>query len=275
MGVGGGAIRSKLICVPDCFAAYPSQPYRDDSILSKPNQAYDWLHFHDVISSKVFTSQEWELSPYLCQPVLAFHHLFSTSARAAAAWSSAGGADPFRPKDDDDDQSAPSPFTGPRADYSARETEKHNRAILSSVQTSLSVSLARAFRSPEDIATDLLPYLVRLVTPDVRPVLVGGGAGAGAGVGGDHQRGGTTASVRKASEREMVRRAVNVMSGIGIRYERGKVEADAVGRPGGWVYRMEPCVPLRLSTLPIAPCLPGNLNSNFFFPSRNPVHLIF
>lgn len=48
-------------CVTDCFAAYPIQQYQDDTFLSKPTSAYDWLHFHDSVSAKVHSSQEWEL----------------------------------------------------------------------------------------------------------------------------------------------------------------------------------------------------------------------
>ncbi|KAI9789163.1 MAG: hypothetical protein M1816_006295 [Peltula sp. TS41687] len=223
--------------VTDCFSIYPSYPYRDDSVLTKPNQAYEWLHFHDTISSKIFTGQEWELSPYLSQPVLAFHHLFSIPSHTAQAWTSSTtnnpSADDF---DDQDHQSDPLPFTGPKADFSARETEKHNRAILSSLLSSFSIPLSRAFKSPEHIATELLPYLVRLVTPDVKPVIVGGAGGTT----GDQQQQRGIASVRKASEKELVRRAVNIMTEVGIKYERGRLETDALGRPGGWVYRMEP-----------------------------------
>ena len=197
--------------------------------------AYDWLHFHDAMSSKVFTEQEWELLPYLSQPVLAFHHLFSTPTRPTA-WSSSTTATSQQRhgnEAEDEDDAEPLPFTGLRADYSAREAEKQNRTVLSSLHAAFpSHSLSRSFRSSEDIATELLPYLVRLVTPDVKPVIVGGG--------GD-QRG--IASVRKQSEREMVRRAVEVMSGVGITFDRCKVETDVagvVGRPGTWVYRMEP-----------------------------------
>ena len=190
-------------------------------LLSKPNAAYDWLHFHDAISSKVFSGQEWELSGYLSQPVLAFHHLFSSPVRHA--WSS--GAKRF----DDEEDDEPLPFSGPRADYQAREAQKHNRALLSSLLSTLSVPLLRSFRSPESIAADLLPPLMQILTPDVKPVVVGGSG---------EQRG--VASVRKESERDMVRRAVGAMSGIGVVFERGRLDTGLDGRGGGWVYRMEP-----------------------------------
>lgn len=212
----------------DCFAAYPNHPYRDDSVLSKPNEAYDWLHFHDCVSSRIFSGQEWELSGYMCQSVLAFHSLFSTSSRTA--WSSES-THHVRPKSDDDDATdvEPLPFTGPRADFSAQEAEKHNRSLLSSLQSSFSLSLGRSFKSAEDIATELLPYVVKLLSPDVKPTVVGGS--------GD-QRG--MACVRKGSEQVLVRRAVSVMTDVGVAFERTRLETDVVGRGGGWVYRMDP-----------------------------------
>ena len=206
--------------ITDCFAAYPSQRFQDDTFLSKPNAAYEWLHFHDTLSSKVFSGQEWELSPYLSQSVLGFHHLFASPA--THSWGNE------QKQWGEDGEEEPLPFTGPRADFSAFEAQKQNRSILLGLQSSLSTPLLRSFRSAEEIATDLLPHLIKLLTPDVKPVVVGGSG---------EQRG--MASVRTENERDMVRRAVGVMSGVGVTYERGRVEAGQ-GSHGGFVYRMEP-----------------------------------
>ncbi|OQU98107.1 hypothetical protein CLAIMM_03935 [Cladophialophora immunda] len=51
--------------VTECFATYPTQVFQDDVQLSKPNASYEWLHFHDCLSRRVFSGQEWELTPYL------------------------------------------------------------------------------------------------------------------------------------------------------------------------------------------------------------------
>ena len=205
----------------DVFTAYPSHPFQDDTFLTKPNAAYDWLHFHDTLSSKVFAGQEWELGPYLSQSVLGFHYLFASSAKHS--W---GGNEPKAWAVDDDEE--PAPFSGPRADFACHEAGKQNRAVLLGLQSSFSAPFLRSFRSPEEIASDLLPHLARMLTPDVKPVVVGGSG---------ENRG--TASVRKESEREMVRRAVEVMGAVGVVFERTRVE-DARGGYGGFVYRMEP-----------------------------------
>lgn len=208
--------------VTDIFSTYLTQPFNDDTVLSKPDAAYEWLHFHDACSSRVYSDQDWELMPYLSQPVLACHDLFASPARhythnfEQKKWGADG----------ENEEEKELPFSGPRADYDAREAEKAHRATILELQGSLNATLLRSFRSPEDIATDLLPYLVRMLTPEVKPIIVGGS--------GD-QRG--IASVRKEGERDMVKRAVDVMSAINVTFERGRIEGD---RGTQWVYRMEP-----------------------------------
>ncbi|KAJ5577697.1 uncharacterized protein N7459_006661 [Penicillium hispanicum] len=206
-------------CANDCFASYPIQQYRDDTFLSKPNAAYDWLHFHDSISSKVHTSQEWELSPYLSQSVLAFHHLFA----------SASGKTEAADKDEDYDEAEEDhPFSGPKADFAAFEAQKQNRAIISGFHSSFSAPMIRLFRSSESVVIDLVPHVVRMLSPDVKPVVVRGSG---------EQR--STASVRKESERALVQSSVRVMAGMGVTFEKVRVEHEGGGH-GGWAYRMEP-----------------------------------
>lgn len=214
----------------EIFLEYPNREFNDDSYLSKPDQAYEWLNFHDTCSSRLFSSQEWELAPYLSQPVLACHHLFASPHRPQAT---RGYDKKWRTAEGDDDDSAPLPFTGPRADYSAYEMEKQNRALLQGLQGQLPPTLMRLFRSPEDIASDFLPYLVRMVSPDVKPVVVGGSTDKGA-----------VASVRRDTEKYMVQRAAEVLAEVGISLLKGKIEDSNPNMAGRtqWVYRMDPYV---------------------------------
>ncbi|OAX80060.1 hypothetical protein ACJ72_05617 [Emergomyces africanus] len=207
-------------CILECFATYPTKTYQDDTILSKPNAAYEWLHFHDMISSKVYTNQDWELNPYLSQSVIAFHHLFSSSNRQN--WD---GDKTHLDNEDDEDAH---PFSGPKADFAAFEAQKQNRAIITEFQSTFSPPVLRTFRSTESIIIDLIPNLIRMLAPEIKPVVVGGSGG---------QRG--VASVRKEAERALVRSAVRVMSGIGVKFENTRVENET-GVHNGWVYRMEP-----------------------------------
>lgn len=212
--------------ITDIFSVYPFQHFNDDAILSKPNAAYEWLHFHDSCSSRVFSDQDWEMMPYLSQGILACHHLFATTARYFSRFlepkSGLAGEDGVTP-------GKVLPFSGLRADYDAKEIEKSNRATILELQSNLDAILLRSFRSPEAIATDLLPYLLRILNPDVKPVIVGGS--------GESR---SIASVRREGERDMVKRAVEVMSCVGVKFERGKLEGDFGSRGTQWVYRMEP-----------------------------------
>lgn len=209
----------------DCFSSYPTHQFQDDTLLSKPDAAYEWLHFHDCLSSAVFSSNEWELAPYLSTPVLAFHHLFASPTRAQYIAPS---------NEEAEAESEPThPFTGLQASWAAHEAEKQNSALLQSLQSSLSLDLTRLFSSTSDISTDLLPYLVRMLSPNVNPIVVGGSG---------NDRG--TASVRKASEQVLVQRAVQAMAASGVRFDRTKVstadEGAAMSYGAQWIYRMEP-----------------------------------
>ena len=206
--------------VNDCFTIYPSHPFQDDTFLSKPNAAYDWLHFHDRLSTKLHVGQEWELGPYLSQSVLGFYHLFASTAKQS--WAS-------DQKRWDEGEEEPQPFSGPRADYLAAEAFKQNKAILQGLQSSISIPLLRSFRSPEDISVDLLPHVTRMLTPDVRPIIVGGGGGDQRGV----------VSVRKESEREMIQRAVGVMGAVGVTFAQARIDAGQ-SSTSNHIYRMEP-----------------------------------
>ncbi|KAH8172717.1 ATPase family associated with various cellular activities (AAA) domain-containing protein [Sarocladium implicatum] len=210
--------------VTEIFAEYPNRDYNDDLYLTKPNEAYEWLHFHDECQSRLYANQEWELAAYLSQPVLAWHHLFASPKRhyvAPPAYEKRWVADST------DEEAAPLPFSGARGDYQAFEAEKQNRAQLQSMQSQLNPTMMRLFRSAEDMATDFLPYLVRLVSPDVKPVVVGGSQGS-------------TASVRKDSERQMVKRAAEVLAEVGVAVVKGKIESDSPGTNAQFVYRLEP-----------------------------------
>ena len=209
-------------CITECFSAYPMQSFQDDTILSKPNAAYDWLQFHDAISSKVFRTQDWELGGYLCQSVLAFHQLFA----------SAGGRGRMmmnnQEQEEQEEEEEEHPFSGVKADYAAFEAQRQNHAILTGFQSSFSPPIIRLFRSMDSIATELVPSLMCILSPDVKPVVIHGS-----------KEQGSVASVRKESELALVRMAVRAMKGMGVTFEKVRVESDG-SYGGGWAYRMEP-----------------------------------
>lgn len=110
------------------------------------------------------------------------------------------------------------------------ETTKANNAALSALQANLSLPLTRMYRSRAALATELLPYTLRMLNPDIKPVVISTSAGG---------KSAPTASVRRAEEKARVARAVDCMAATGVRFDKARVE-DERGASGGWVYRMEP-----------------------------------
>ena len=205
--------------ITDCFAAYPSRQFQDDTFLSKPNAAYDWLFFHDRVSSRIHCGQEWDLHGYLSQATLGLHHLFASPTQHF------GGGDKRQWTEDAEKAML---FMGSRPDFEVSEVTKENKAILRSFQSSFSTTSLRRFGSSANISTDLLPHVLRMLMPQVKPVIIGA-----SGV----QRG--VVSVRKEGERRMIQRAVNVMSAVGVSYQKCRVDSEQVGVPN-YIYRMEP-----------------------------------
>lgn len=212
----------------DCFATYPTQAYQDDWNMSKANAGYEWLHFHDSLSSRVFSGQEWELNPYLSSSACGFHNLFSVLDKGASGWEK---KDAEKEEKDEDLH----PFSGVRADFAAYEAHKQHGAMLTEFQASFSAPLLRLFSSTDAIAIELIPNVGRMLAPDVKPVVVGGSGGSA-----------SVASVRKASERACVERGVRVMSALNVSFEKARVEVEgsSARSNAGFVYRMEPCEPL-------------------------------
>ncbi|KAK6537475.1 hypothetical protein TWF694_011660 [Orbilia ellipsospora] len=213
----------------DCFAKYPAHPFHDDPRLTKPNKAYDWIFMHDLLNSRVFGgNQEYELTPYLSTPLLGLHSLFATPAATSLKGRKVFGKKGGNAAAGDDDDSAAAPFSGAKADFEMREAQKATMSTLNQLLGTLPHSLVRGFKPIETVAYELAPWLIQIVQPKVNPVLVGGKDGPG------------VASVRRDVEKKMVERAVEVLAECNVGFEKLRLEGDAMGRGGGWVFRMEP-----------------------------------
>ena len=208
----------------ECFASYPTQAYQDDWNMSKANAGYEWLHFHDSLSSRIFGGQEWELNPYLSTSACGFHHLFAVVDKGITGWEK-------KDNEKEEQETDPHPFSGARADFAAFEAQKENRAVLTELQASFSAPLLRLFSSTDSIVADLIPNVGRMLAPEVKPVVVGGSGGLA-----------SVASVRKESEKACIQRGVRVMSALNVSFEKARVEIEGGGAHSnaGFVYRMEP-----------------------------------
>ena len=206
----------------DCFAGYPLQVFQDDTQLTKPNDGYEWLHFHDSLSTRIFGGQEWELNPYLSSSACGFHLLFAGTDKGEKHW---------HEEKKDEEEGEMHPFSGLKADFAAYEAEKQNHTVLTELQASLSPPLLRLFSSIDAMATELVPNVGKMLAPDVKPIVIGGSDSSA-----------SVASVRKDSEKACVQNAVRVMSALDVRFDKVKIEVEGGGAHarGGFIYRMEP-----------------------------------
>lgn len=204
-----------------CFASYPERPYHDDNFLTKPCAASEWLYFHDLMSFRVWDKQDFELTPYLSYPILGFRNLFASSMAMSMGM---GHAKPKFGEQEEEVEEVP--FSGPRAEYEAREKLKENKTILQSLQNGLlNVRTLQSFKKEVALTTELAPYLSRILSPRIQPVLI-------------QQAEGRLASVRKESERKLVKRSAEIMISLGLRFE--KVKIDIGNGRTDFAFRMEP-----------------------------------
>lgn len=268
------ALRNEVECcgefdkiMTDVFSTYLTRPYHDDTRLSKPNEAYEWLWFHDLMLERAFSEQEFELLAYLGIPPMAFNTLFGCSTATAQH---GAFANPTGSRKLGEEETEPPPFQGPKAEYDHREGLKAMKTIIQAIQSALltppgsmgswsdtsghayatptAIRLASEFRSPTSLVMELAPYLTRILSPKVNPILIHSGTTGPGAVST------TIASVRKDSEKRLVRRAVEVMFSTNISFEKVRVEfipstismstsaatASATAAAGGWAYRMDP-----------------------------------
>lgn len=217
----------------ECFATYPTRVFQDDTLLSKPNSAYDWLHFHDEISGRVHGQQEWELMPYLSTAPCAFHDLFASMDRGVTSWT-AQNTDSKTDNETGAEGEESHPFAGPRADYSAKEAEKVHKSTLTELQANFSGELLRMFSSLDIMSTELVPQLTRMTAPDIKPVLVGGSSSNTSGAAGP-----AVASVRKDTERRCALASARIMHALSITFERIRIEPEGYNT-ATTAYRMDP-----------------------------------
>jgi chromosome transmission fidelity protein 18 len=101
--------------------------------------------FHDILSSRVNMSQNWELAGYQPYIFVAFHRFFATTTRQRVEW--------------------------PRKDYEAYVAQKTNDNILQLMQKGLAPK-AKLSWNIRNTAMELVSPLLRIMSPELRPVNV-------------------------------------------------------------------------------------------------------
>jgi len=233
--------------ISDLHNQYTLQPYQDDTFLSKPHSVYNWLHFYDSLSSQVFGSSEWELAPYLSSPILSFHLLFATSTATRARYAPSIGSSYSNNHisiSENHVSDEAHPFTGQQASYLAHERQKHNHSLLQSLHENLSLSLNRLYPKSDSMALEFIPYVLRMISPAVSPVLITSAAPSSSS---STNAKITTACVRKASEKLLVARSIQALLATGLKFEKHRVDSSImsinnVKTAAGFIYRLAPAL---------------------------------
>ncbi|KAK9474874.1 uncharacterized protein V1510DRAFT_410903, partial [Dipodascopsis tothii] len=173
--------------VTGCFGQYLTMQFADD-MMRKPTEAGDWLYMHDRLNTAVYTSQHRDLARYLAFVPGKFHHLFASNAANTVQTYSTG-----------------------RADFEAAETLRGTRSLARQLLTLAAPTVQQIYKDTL-VATELAPYLFRIINPAVNESrgLVGEHAG--------------------------LAHAVEVMLAFQVRLVQDRLES------GGYVYRPEPPV---------------------------------
>ena len=130
--------------------------------------------------------------------------------------------------------SQPHPLALPTAPYTALELTKQSKETLAHLHAGMTLPVSRMYSAPDLLATELAPYVMRILAPAVNPVVVGGsGLSSGPSSSSSSSHPGSFASVRKASEKAMVARAVECMGATGIRFSKVRVGSTTDGEPYG------------------------------------------
>ncbi|OCF36301.1 hypothetical protein I316_02176 [Kwoniella heveanensis BCC8398] len=173
--------------VQGCFEHYPNLKPLDAS-LTNLNKIHDWLGYYDRLSNKVSESQEWELMGYMPYAVTAWYAHMAAPANNTK------------------------PTEWPKADYECYQARTANEEIANSLKLLVPPILRSLFSSTKTL-TELIPLLMRIISPPLKPV---------------------NANIAKPAERAVLDRLVELLIPLGLRFW---VEKGENGQP---MMRLEP-----------------------------------
>lgn len=125
-----------------CFEHYLSVRSPPDT-WAAINSALDWVHASDAFELRMHRHQDYDMLPYMPYMLAPWHRLFAHVANQKLEW--------------------------PKADYEAYLKRSAHQEIAETVQKALPMSLSPSF-SATSVVTELAPYLIRILSPDLRPV---------------------------------------------------------------------------------------------------------
>ncbi|KIR51748.1 chromosome transmission fidelity protein 18 [Cryptococcus gattii Ru294] len=171
------------------FEHYPNlKPL--DGTMKNLTKVHEWLAFSDRLQARVTSEQEWELLGYIPWGVGAWYpHLASQG-----------------------NSSKPTDY--PKADYEAYQTRSSNEEVARAFMNVLPPILRSMFITNTTL-TELIPFLMRIISPPLKPV---------------------NANIVKPAEKAVLQRLVELMIPLGLTFYKEKAEN---GQP---TMRLEPAI---------------------------------
>ncbi|KAJ3044637.1 hypothetical protein HDV00_001563 [Rhizophlyctis rosea] len=182
-----------------CFETYLRTKIFDTVLSSgktKIVRACDWMGFWDKLESGVWKRGHHELQAYFAWPVLSFYGLFASARRVKVEF--------------------------PRVEHEVTTQTMANRNILINLASGMPPILRRNWANAEQLMVELAPYLLRILSPELRPVNI---------------------QLVKPAERVVLDRLVEIMCTFGVRFVQEKSEE------GQYVYRLDPPIDVLVSGL--------------------------
>jgi chromosome transmission fidelity protein 18 len=127
-----------------CFESYPHMRFHDVA-LQKFVDVSKWLRFYDVMNGRINEKQEYELYKYLPYSIASFHRFFAGTT------------------------SQDHRVEYPRKDYEAYAAKKSYENLMNIFLDGVHPS-NRRFLFDVNLATELIPMLMGIISPDLRPV---------------------------------------------------------------------------------------------------------
>ncbi|KAI8332374.1 hypothetical protein BC941DRAFT_436468 [Chlamydoabsidia padenii] len=170
-----------------CFEAYPLMKFHDEA-LSKVVQMGSWLDFYDHLSHRAYHLHDYSVYGYLPYVIVNFHRFFAGSV------------------------SQEHRMEYPKVDYEVFAKKRSYDNLIKIFLTGIHPG-QRRFLSRDELVLNVVPRLLRILSPDLRPV---------------------NKQLIKPKEKETLDRLVNVMLDYGLTFMQHKTEE------GQFSFNLEP-----------------------------------
>ncbi|KAA1103243.1 hypothetical protein PGT21_010911 [Puccinia graminis f. sp. tritici] len=173
--------------IQGCFESYLGMKQPTD-LWQTYDRLHEWLDFHDRLETKIWKEQEYQLSGYVPYSIAIWRELMGNVTNKAPDY--------------------------PKIDYEHFLKRSINEETLSSFNSHLPPIVKASFKSQE-VVCELLPFLIRILSVDLRPV---------------------NSKLIKKEEKDVLARLVSIMIELGLKFVQDKSE------DGQLSYTLEPAV---------------------------------